>query len=237
MHFNKKLLIAIVIAFSGSMFVSCNMSTIKRPYTLSTDYASANLSDRKVVVMLPADDQIVIANKDDVADDLGGANAKPESRIRKFYFPWFFETLKSLVSNDSFFLLDQYRPGLPLDSLGKKEITLQTGDAGAPVKYLLPEKASLMAHGLDSTVLVIIERIEFKRNNFHMEYYWDYKSRQSANLEADAIVLVWDCKNDRPVFYGPLSQKVEFMLSMQRKHWEESARLLAKRIVQAIKCL
>jgi hypothetical protein len=70
-----------------------------------------------------------------------------------------------------------------------------------------------------------------------MEYYWDYKSRQSANLEADAIVLVWDCKNDRPVFYGPLSQKVEFMLSMQRKHWEESARLLAKRIVQAIKCL
>jgi hypothetical protein len=172
-----------------------------------------------------------------VADDLGGANAKPESRIRKFYFPWFFETLKSLVSNDSFFLLDQYRPGLTLDSLGKKEITLQTGDAGAPVKYLLPEKASLMAHGLDSTVLVIIERIEFKRNNFHMEYYWDYKSRQSANLEADAIVLVWDCKNDRPVFYGPLSQKVEFMLSMQRKHWEESARLLAKRIVQAIKCL
>jgi len=94
-----------------------------------------------------------------------------------------------------------------------------------------------MAHGLDSTVLVIIERIEFKRNNFHMEYYWDYKSRQSANLEADAIVLVWDCKNDRPVFLWAAFAKSRIHAFHAAQTLEESARLLAKRIVQAIKCL
>jgi hypothetical protein len=237
MSFNKKILIAVVIAFSGCMLVSCNVSTLKRPYTLSADYASANLSGRTVVVVLPTDKNIVIRNTDDVIDDLGGANARPESRIRKYYFPLFFDSFKSLVSSDSFFLLDQYRPGLLPDSLGQKEIILQTGDKGAPTRYMLPEKASLAAHGLDSAVLIIIERIEFKRNDFYVENYWDLKSRRPASLEAEALVLVWDCKKDAPVFYGPISEKVEFFLSMQRKHWEESARLLAKRIVQAVKCL
>jgi hypothetical protein len=237
MHFNKKLLIAIVIAVSGWFLASCNVSTVRHPYTLNDDYTKANLSDRKFVVILPADDQILISNKDDVIDDLGGANAKPESRIRKYYFPWFFETFKSLVSSDSFFLLDQYRPGLSMDSLGRKDTALQTGEPGVMTRYTLPGKAALQAHGLDSAVFIIVERLEFKRNNFHIDYYWDDKSRQSANLEADAVVMIWDYINDRPVFYGPLSDKVEFTFSMQRKHWEESARLLAKKIVNAAKCL
>lgn len=234
---NNKIIFAVFIAISGCLVASCNMSTVKRPYTLAADYATANLSDRKTVVLLPTDDHIVIYNKDDIADDLGGENAKPQSRIRKYYFPLFFETLKSLASTDSFFLLDQYRPGFPPDSLVMKDTILQTGDSAKDFRYALPDNQSLNTHGLDGMVLVIIERIEFKRNDFRMEYSWDIKSRQSANLEADAIVLIWDYKNDRPVFNGPLSAKVEFTFSMQRKHWEESARLLAKKIVKAVKCL
>jgi hypothetical protein len=234
---NKKNLAVFTSGLLTALCVSCNVATAKHPYTLTSDYAAADLSGRKFVVLLPTDERITINNKKDVVNDLGGANAKPESRIRKFYFPLFFEELKSLVSSDSFFLLDQYRPGLTEDSLAPKQISLQTGEPALSVSYLLPDESQLQAHGLDSSILILIERIEFKRNEFYVENYWDIKSRRSASLEADAIVLIWDCKSDKPVFYGPISEKTEFVLSMQRKHWEESARELAKKIVQSAKCL
>jgi len=234
---NEKSLIVFAVGLLAVLGVSCNVATVKHPYTLTSDYAAADLSGRKFVVLLPTDERITINNKKDVVNDLGGANAKPESRIRKFYFPLFFDELKSLVSSDSFFLLDQYRPGLTEDSLAPKQISLQTGEPALPVSYLLPDKSRLQAHGLDSSVLILVERIEFKRNEFYVENYWDIKSRRSASLEADAIVLIWDYKSDKPVFYGPISEKTEFVLSMQRKHWEESARVLAKKIVQSAKCL
>jgi hypothetical protein len=234
---DKKSLIIFIAGLVTALFVSCNVATAKHPYTLTSDYAAADLSGRKFVVFLPTDERIIINNKKDVVSDLGGANAKPESRIRKYYFPLFFDAFKSLVNSDSFFMLDQFRPGLTPDSLEPKEITLQTGDPGAPVRYMLPDKAALSAHGLDSSVLIIVERIEFKRNEFYVENYWDIKSRRSASLQADATVLIWDAKSDKPVFYGPVSEKTEFVLSMQRKHWEESARVLAKKIVQSAKCL
>ena len=235
--FMKKPPVVLAVAMFVCVLASCNTVTVKHRYTLSAEYAAANLSNRKFVVLFPPDERIVINNKNDAVNAFGGANVKPESRIRKYYLPLFFGELKSLVSGDSFFLADQYRPGLFPDSIAMKEITLQTGDSGAPTRYALPEKASLQARGLDSAIFIIVERLEFKRNNFHIDYYWDDKSRQSANLEADAVVMIWDYMNDRPVFYGPLSNKVEFTFSMQRKHWEESARLLARKIVRTVKCL
>jgi hypothetical protein len=81
--------------------ISCGTAAkIKHPYTLNEKYAGVNLSGRKIVVVLPDDSNIVIHNKKDVADDYGGQNASPESRIRKYYFPIFFQTLKNFASGD-----------------------------------------------------------------------------------------------------------------------------------------
>ena len=215
----------------------CSMPAIKRPYTLSANYASANLSDRKILVVMPGDRNILINNKDDVIDDYGGANARPEARIRKYYFPEFFQTFKSLASGDSVFLFDALRPDLSWDSLSTGATTLKTGGDSVPVSYAVPPKPRMQAAGLDNAVAVIIETIEFKRNNLYIEYYWDEKSRRPANLEVDAMVLIWDYKADAPVFYGPLSEHIEFHFGLQRKHWDESADALARRIIRAAQCL
>ncbi|MBN1129474.1 MAG: hypothetical protein JXA71_10835, partial [Chitinispirillaceae bacterium] len=103
--------------------------------------------------------------------------------------------------------------------------------------FSIPEKAGMDSAGLDSAVLVTIERLTFRRNNFYVEYYWDDKTKRPANLEVDAVVLIWDYRKDAPVFYGTVLQKVEFQIAMQRKHWDESARNLAKKIVMSAKCL
>jgi hypothetical protein len=95
----------------------------------------------------------------------------------------------------------------------------------------------MQAIGLDSSVVIVFEEIEFKRNKFQIEYYWDDRSRKPANLEVNVKILIWDYKADAPVFYGTVTEKTEFHFGLQRKHWDESAHGLAKKIIMAAKCL
>ncbi len=223
--------------FAIAAGMSCNSAAVKRPYTLNDAYKNVNLSGRKIIVVFPEDARMVINNKDDVFDDFGGINATPESRIRKFYFPELYSTLKSFVSGDSIFLFDGCGGGASWDTLKKKEIELRTDADSAPQRYAVPEKSSLRETGLDSAVFVIMRRIKFTRNNFHIEYYWDDKTRKPANLQVDLSLIVWDYKNDAPVFYGTLTEHTEFHFGLQRKHWDESAHTLAKKIIKTVRCL
>jgi hypothetical protein len=215
----------------------CAATQSNRPYTFNEKYKTVNLSNRKLLVVFPPDKHIIINNPEDVADDFGGVNAKPESRIRKYYFQGVFEMLKSLASGDSIFMFSRYRPDMDWDTLCRNEVTLRTGGDSIGVPYSVPEKSRMQTAGLDSVVAVIFERIEFTRNKFHIEYYWDDRSRRPANLEATVKVLVWDYSADEPVFYGTISEKTEFNFGLQRKHWDESAHGLAKRIIMAARCL
>jgi hypothetical protein len=232
----RYLLSAVCFSLTLLLF-SCFSTVVKYPYTLNENYRSVNLSDRKLVVAFPGDNHIIINNKDDIADDFGGVNAKPESRIRKYYFQEFYSTVKSLVSGDSIFIADQCRPGLQWDTISKNDITLKTGGDSMPVLYSVPAKSRMSIEGLDSTVVIIVDRIEFKRNNLKIEYYWDDRSRKPANLEVTVKVVIWDYKNDVPIFYGILTEQTVFHFGLQRKHWDESAHDLAKKIVLAAKCL
>lgn len=224
-------------AVIAGVVCSCGVTQLRYPYTLSAQYVSVNLAKRNIMVVFPDDRHIIINNKDDVFNDYGGMNAKPEARIRKFYFTEMFETFKSLVSGDSIFLFEKYRPDVAWDTLCSRTVTLKTGSDSVAAVYAVPEKAKIQAAGLDSAVVLIIESIEYKRNKFHIEYYWDDKTRMPANLEVNAKVMLWDCKNDLPVFYGPIGEKIEFHFGLQRKHWDESARELGKKIIRAVKCL
>jgi hypothetical protein len=67
-------------------------------------------------------------------------------------------------------------------------------------------------------------------------FFWYQKTTRPANLEANADLVVWDYKNDAPVFYGTVTKKIAFQIAMGRKHWDESARALAKRIILSVKC-
>lgn len=233
----KRSLAFFAIAAVNLAFISCTGTAIKRPYTLDDHYKTANLSARKQVVAFPSDKGIIINNIKDVVKSYGGLNVTPESRIRKFYFSEMFSAMKSFVSGDSMLDLGNYRPGLAWDSLSTKTVTLKTGGDSVPTPYSVPEKAGMTSVGMDSTVVIIIETIEFKRNNFKCEYFWDPKSRVPASLEATAKIMIWDYANDMPVFYGPVSLKTEFQFGLQRKHWDKSAGDLAKKIVIAAKCL
>ncbi|MBN2189510.1 MAG: hypothetical protein JW699_08645 [Chitinispirillaceae bacterium] len=229
--------LAAVAVLSSLPFFFCSATRPNLSYTLNGKYLSANLSDMKLMVVFPDEKHIIINNKEDVADDFGGINATPESRIRKFYFPEVFSTLKSLASGDSIFLFDQYCPDVDWDTLCVSEITLRTGSDSTGVPYSIPEKQRMEAVGLDSAVLVFFQEVEFVRNKFQIEYYWDDRSRKPANLEVIAKVLIWNYKEDEPVFNGFLSEKTEFQFGLQRRHWDESARSLAKKLVVAARCL
>jgi hypothetical protein len=219
------------------LFFLCTATRPNLPYTLNEKYRGINLADKKLLVVFPADKRIIINNKKDVADDYGGVNATPESRIRKFYFPEMYSTIKSLASGDSISLFDQYCPDVEWDTFCRNEITLRTGGDSAGVPYLLPSKSRMESIGLDSVVLVYIQEVEFTRNKFQIEYYWDDRSRKPANLEVSAKVLIWNYSEDDPVFYGYMSFKTEFQFGLQRRHWDESARGLAKKLVMAARCL
>jgi hypothetical protein len=219
------------------LFFSCSATRPNLPYTLNEKYRSVNLSGRKLLVVFPDEKHIIINNKNDIADDFGGMNATPESRIRKFYFPEVFSTLKSLASGDSIFLFDQYCPDAEWDTLCTGEITLRTGSDSTGVPYSVPEKSRMETVGLDSVLLVFFQEVEFVRNKFQIEYYWDDRSRKPANLEVTAKILIWDFTSDEPVFNGFLSEKTEFQFGLQRKHWDESAHSLAKKLVVAARCL
>jgi hypothetical protein len=227
----------VAVAAVSCALVSCTAPIVHRSYTLSPDYAAANLSSRKMVVVMPGDAGILINNRADVTDDFGGANATPESRIRKYYFPEFFSSFKSLVSSDSVMSLGEVHPDLTQDSLGMRDSTLATGTDSRQVSYGIPSPSRIHDLGLDGSVLVLVQRIEFRRNPFYIQYYWDEKTRRLANLQADARVLIWDCRSETPVFYGTLTTTVEFQFGLQRRHWDESAAELAKKIVLAAKCL
>ena len=227
----------VVIGLFPLMFIFCAATQPYLSYTINEKYKSVNLLKEKLLVVFPSDEHIVINNKEDVTDDFGGVNAKPESRIRKFYFHEVFETLKSLVSGDSIFLFDQYVPDVEWDTFCRNEVTLRTGSDSTGVPYSIPEKSRMQAIGLDSVAVVFIEEVEFRRNKFQIEYYWDDRSRKPANLEVTAKIIIWDYSADMPAFYGTISQKTEFQFGLQRKHWDESARSLAKKIVLTARCL
>jgi hypothetical protein len=214
---------------------SCMPKVTSQPYTLCENYKSANLSKRVLMLVLPDEKSIIIENSKDVVDDYGGLNAAPSSRIKKFYLPIFRETFQSYISNDSMISADGYRQDFSYGKLSKRQISEKT-DTGS-LNFSIPEQAEMKAAGLDSAVLVLVDRISFKRNNFYVEYYWDDKTKRPANLEANAQVLIWDYKANKPVFYGFITQKIEFQVAMQRKHWDESARALAKKIILTAKCL
>jgi hypothetical protein len=235
---NVKRLFVFGTGVAAILGVSCGaLRTTTCPYTLSEHYKTADLSHQSQIVVFPNDKMIVVNNKKDVVDVYGGLNASPESRIRKFYFPEMLSTIKALISGDSITDLGHCRPDLSWDSLGTTIVTLKTGSDSIPMQYAVPRKARMQALGLDSTTVIIVESIAFKRNNFHCEYYWDDKSRVPANLEVAANVMIWDFVKDMPVFFGPVSTKVEFTFGLQRKHWDQSAYSLAKKIVLAAKCL
>lgn len=234
----KKILLFLSLFIVSLAIISCNVSYVKHTYILNETYKSLNLSDRNIILVFPADDQIVIDNKDDVLDDFGGVNAKPEARIRKFYFPEFFSAFQSFVSSDSLFLIDGFIDGIvAIDTFAKKEIDLKTGTDSSAKPYFIPEKSVVQSIGLENAVFVVIDEINFKRNNFKMEYYWDDKTRKQANLEVGLKIIVWDYKADAPVFYGTLTERTEFHFNMQRKQWNESARDLAKKTVKTVRCL
>lgn len=234
---NTRRFLFYIACVAACMAVACTAPAVKHFYTLGSGYANANLSDRKIVVVMPSDRHLIINNPKDVINDYGGANARPESRIRKFYYPAFLQSFKSLASGDSVFDLAAYRPDVAWDSLSTRTVTLATGVSDSAIRYSVPPKAAMQAAGLDGAVAVIIETLEFTRNNFYIEYYWDDKTRRDANLEADATVLIWDFKADAPVFYGRVSYQAEFRFGMSRSQWDESAQSLAKRLVFAAKCL
>jgi hypothetical protein len=235
---SAKTIVVMAGIFVGTFCLSCVSTRPMLPYALNEHYRGVNLSKRELLVTLPDDKRLIVTNPKDVIDDYGGMNASPESRVRKFYLPLLFETLKSFVSGDSIALIGNGPEGISLDSLEKRQVTLAAGqDPAGALVFSLPEKAAMDAAGLDSAVLITIERMTFKRNNFYVEYYWDDKSKRPANLEVEAMVLIWDYKKDAPVFYGTVAQKTEFQIAMQRKHWDESARNLAKKIVLTAKCL
>lgn len=231
------------IAASGvlaAQFAHCGMSgTVKHQYTLNEKYGAANLSQRKLIVVPPSAPHIIIRNPDDVLDDYGGKNAPAESRIMKFYLPLFFQTFKASASGDSVFLIDSCKPAIEWDSLPEKTVVLRSAlDAGATAsQYHIPEKSSVKDKGLDSALVLSIESMEFKRNNLYVEYYWDDKTRKPSNLEVGAKVLLWDYAADAPVFYGMVTTMTTFQFSLQRKHWDENAQSLAKKILSLAKCL
>lgn len=216
---------------------SCMPRVTILPYTLCENYKSANLSKRMLMLALPDEKSIIIENSKDVVDDYGGLNAEPQSRIKKFYFPIFSETFKSYISGDSIVEAENYSKDFSYRNLRKQQVSEKTGQDTGSIVFSIPEQSEMKAAGLDSAVLILIDRITFKRNNFYIEYYWDDKTKRPANLEVNAKVLIWDYKTNAPVFYGILTQKIEFQIALQRKHWDESARALAKKIILTAKCL
>jgi hypothetical protein len=204
---------------------------------MNENYRDANLSSRPLLVLLPDTKNIVIHNQRDIYDDYGGVNATPESRIKKFYLPLLIESIRENMSGDSLIIADAIQPEIALHKLEISKTVLKTDKDAPGLEYTLPTKLSMQKAGLDSAVLIIVDRLTFSRNELFIEYNWDDKTKRPASLEVNAVIAIWDYKNDSPVFYGTLSQKIEFKMSMSRKHWDESARMLAKKIILNAKCL
>ncbi|MBN2036256.1 MAG: hypothetical protein JW768_05900 [Chitinispirillaceae bacterium] len=217
--------------------LSCATVKTPAPFILMDAYQSKNLSNRIVVLQMPDTANIIINNPKDVVDDYGGINAPPQSRIQKFYIPLFVETFKDYLSGDSMIVSERPWGGVAAGAENRKSVTVQLPHDSAHLSFFIPEKKAMQEMGLDSAVLVRIDRLTFTRNNFFVEYYWDDKTKRPANLEVKARVIIWDYKADAAVFYGVVARKIEFQIAMQRKHWEASARSLAKQIVLSAKCL
>jgi hypothetical protein len=229
-------LIAAILCLAG-VIAACNPVRTKRPYTLNDRYKTLNLSHRKLIVVFPTEARIIVNNPADVIDDFGGMNAKPEARIGKFYFPEFFKSFKSFASGDSVAEFDQACPGVLWDSLPKRQIDLKTDLDSAEIGYSIPDTSFIREKRLDSAVVVVIQDINFKRNNFHIEYYWDDRTRKPANLEATVRLVIYDYAMNAPIFFGVIREQTEFHFSMKRQHWDESAHALGKKIVMAARCL
>lgn len=179
----------------------------------------------------------MIKNQRDIIDDYGGLNATPQSRIEKFYLPVFIESVKSNMSGDTLIVADGVRAKLNIRNQSTKQIALKTDQNAPEIKVAIPTKVFMQEAGLDSAVLVIMDHLTFSRNDLYIEYIWDEKTKRPASLEVNAVVVVWDYKNDAPIFYGTVTQKTEFQITMSRKHWDESARTLAKKIIFYSRCL
>jgi hypothetical protein len=229
--------IALTICFMGLSLVFCSAPKISHPYTLCENYKNANLSNRQLLLELPSEKNIVVTNPKDVIRDYGGLNATPESRIEKFYLPLFVESFKSYLSGDSLIVAGGNLTDLSFPDSGKKQAELKTDMDSSALFFAIPAKLSMQAAGFDNVVLIKIDRLTFKRNDFYYEYVWDDKNRKPASLEVQAVIAIWDYKNDAPVFYGTITQKEEFQFGMNRKHWDESASSLAKKIILSAKCL
>jgi hypothetical protein len=225
------------IVFIGVLLCTCSLPKVSIPFVMSENYRDANLASRPLVVLLPDTKNIVIHNQRDIYDDYGGVNATPQSRIEKFYLPLFIESIRANMSGDSLIIADAYQPEIALHKLETRKTVLKTDKDAPGLEYTLPTKLSMQSAGLDSAVLIIIDRLTFSRNDLYIEYNWDDKKKRPASLEVNAVVAIWDYKNDSPVFFGTVSQRTEFKLSMNRNHWDESAQMLGKNIILNAKCL
>ncbi len=232
-----KKVLALSVVFPAAMFLSCVATKISQPYILYEGYQHANLSNRTLVLALPAPENIIITNPKDVSDDYGGMNATPESRIRKWYLPIFVNSFSANMSGDSLIVANSYQAEFSLKEFDKKPTTLTTDQDTLILRDPIPTKSSMQEAGLDSAVLIQVDRLTFKRNNLFYEYYWDNKTKRPANLEVQADILLWDYKNDSPVFYGTITKKIIFKIALNRRQWDESATELARKILLSVKCL
>ena len=232
-----KNLLALSILYTATIFISCVATKPSPPYTLSEDYVNTDLSNRTLLLALPAPENIIITNSKDVIDDYGGMNATPESRIRKLYLPIFVHSFRANMSGDSLIVVNGFQAEFSLKEFDKKTTTLTMNQDTLLLRDPIPTQSAMQEAGLDSAVLIQIDRLTFKRNNLFYEYYWDNKTKRPANLEVQADILLWDYKNDSPVFYGTITKKIIFKMALNRRQWDESAAELARKILLSVKCL
>jgi hypothetical protein len=236
-HSRLSAVFAIILCCTGTLVLNCIAPRVALPYTLRSAYSNADLSDRILVLGLPDSNTITILNPRDVYDDYGGRNATPASRIEKFYLPIFVKSIQSTMSGDSLIVKGGYQSTSSFHEFKKRQINLKTEQDSSALQFEIPTKSSMLEAGLDSAVLIFIDHLTFRRNKLYMEYYWDDNSKRPANLEVRADLVIWDYKNDSPVFFGTVTNTIAFQITMSRKHWDTSARTLAEKIILYAKCL
>jgi hypothetical protein len=227
---------------------------IELPYTRNGKYSTYDFKGQKVFIAPIFRGNIFVSNAEDATDDFGGKLSADELVTRN-YLPIFLDTMKKSISGKDVVVMSDslIRKYEDWTGLASKEVELDVGDRHLLTKFRIPDKTSLEKFGFKDDILIIIEQLAFNRNSVQTgyaggevpitkrvtySYQYDYmETKESASLGAKAKVIIWNYRENDGILYGIVPEKTVFRLAMQRKHWDESAASLSKKIIRLAKWL
>ncbi len=215
----KYYLLSLTLILSVLM-VGCSNSTA----ILMKEYKGQNLTGKSLTI-IKLFTKPLIANADDVIDDLG--SGIPEDVYMTFFKENFITAFKNSSCCNKIFCIQNYSPS----DLEEKTLEINSEEK---MKILLPKSSNRIENdSISSDFILFIDNLQISRipGQSSIGMGGVYSGNSPSKLYEQIYFALWDNTKGKIVSYGRIADESTVIFTMTKSNWESVLKGLASKIL------